>query len=415
VRREPSPGGSGGSGGIVEASSRRALAAAFVAAVLSVMPTFLLGGVAVVVREELGFSESRLGLCITAYYIVSALSAVPGGHLAERLGGLRGCSVGIVLSATTLLGVAVFAHSWWQLAACLMAGGLANALLQPSTNLALARGIPTDRQGLAFGMKMANGPVATLLAGLSASIIATTIGWRWAFVAMACLAVAFFVVRPAGWREDTPYVADASTAPDADIPTLALFAVGCTFATAASAALVAFNVESAVASGLSLSMAGWVVVAGSLVGTVARICWGHLVDMRQSSGFGLIGLLMVVGGAAFAVLALRPGLLVLLLATLVAFAAGWGWPGVLLFAVVRASPAAPGKATGIVIVGTSTGGILGPSSFGFLVEHMGYAVAWRTAAAALLVAAACVAGGAQLMRRRGPAVPVGATPGPVEG
>jgi predicted MFS family arabinose efflux permease len=155
------------------------------------------------------------------------------------------------------------------------------------------------------------------------------------------------------------------------------------------------------------------VVAGSLVGTAARIAWGRLVDYRQSSGFGLIGLLMVVGGAAFAVLALRPGLIVLLLATLVAFAAGWGWPGVLLFAVVRASPAAPGKATGIVIVGTSTGGILGPSSFGFLVEHMGYPVAWRTAAAALLVAAACVAGGAQLMRRRRPAVPAGATPGPV--
>ncbi|HSK97343.1 MAG TPA: MFS transporter, partial [Euzebyales bacterium] len=193
----PSPGAAGEAGVIVDAASRRTLAAAFVAAVLSVMPTFLLGGVAVLVREDLNFSESRLGLCITAYYVVSAISAVPGGHLAERLGGLRGCSVGIVLSATTLASVAAFAHSWWQLAVCLMAGGLANALLQPATNLALARGIPADRQGLAFGLKMANGPVATMLAGLSASVIATTVGWRWAFIAMACLAMVFFVVRPA--------------------------------------------------------------------------------------------------------------------------------------------------------------------------------------------------------------------------
>jgi MFS family permease len=72
----------------------------------------------------------------------------------------------------------------------------------------------------------------------------------------------------------------------------------------------------------------------------------------------------------------------------------------LLFAVVRASPAGPGKATGIVIVGTSSGGMLGPSSFGFLVEHVGYVVAWRAAAVAVLIGAVCIGAAAHLMRRR---------------
>jgi hypothetical protein len=49
--------------------------------------------------------------------------------------------------------------------------------------------------------------------------------------------------------------------------------------------------------------------------------------------------------------------------------------------------------------------MLGPSSFGFLVERVGYVVAWRVAALAVLVGAACIGAGAHLMRRRrGPGV-----------
>jgi MFS family permease len=385
---------------VAQASSPRTLAAAFIAAVLSVMPAFLLGGVAVLVRADLGFSESRLGLCVTAYYVASMVAAVPGGHLAERLGGLRACTVGIVLSAGALLSVAALAHGWWQLVACLAVGGMANALLQPATNLALARRIPTHRQGLAFGFKLANGPAATLLAGLSASLIATTVGWRWAFVAMACLAMAFLAVRPPDWRAETPYVPKASDGPNAALPTLVLMAAGSAFAVAAASSLVSFYVESAVAAGLTVAIAGWLQVAGSTMGTVARPAWGWLVDHRRTSGFGLIGLLLTVGGVAFALLGANAGSALLLVATVLAFIAGWGWPGLLLFAVVRASPATPGKATGIVIVGTSTGGVVGPTAFGFLVENAGYAVAWRAAALALLLGAICVGGGARLLRRR---------------
>jgi MFS family permease len=352
------------------------------------------------VRADLGFSESRLGLCITAYYVVSMVAAVPGGHLAERLGGLRACTAGMILSAGALLGVAGLARGWWQLVACLGVGGLANALLQPATNLALARRIPVHRQGLAFGLKLANGPTATLLAGLSASLIATTVGWRWAFVTMACLAVIFLVVRPPDWRAEAPYVPRAGDAPNAPLATIALIAAGAAFAVAAATSLVGFYVESAVAGGLTVAVAGWLQVAGSTMGTVARPVWGWLVDRRGTSGFGLIGLLLVVGGVAFIVLGVGAGSAVLLVATVLAFTAGWGWPGLLLFAVVRASPASPGKATGVVIVGTSTGGVVGPTVFGFLVEHAGYATAWRAAAFALLLGAVCVGGGARLMRRR---------------
>jgi predicted MFS family arabinose efflux permease len=85
----------------------------------------------------------------------------------------------------------------------------------------------------------------------------------------------------------------------------------------------------------------------------------------------------------------------------VAFVAGWGWPGLLWFAVVRTSPSAPGKATGVAIVGTSIGGMVGPTVFGFLVERSGYTVAWSVAAVALLAGAVCVGLAARMLRRAG--------------
>jgi MFS family permease len=172
-------------------------------------------------------------------------------------------------------------------------------------------------------------------------------------------------------------------------------------------------VESAVAGGLSVSAAGFMLVAGSVTGTVARGAWGWLADRRRrvqasasepaGGGFGLTVLLLIFGGFAFALLGVRAGPVVLLVATMLAFAAGWGWPGLLLFSVVRASPSAPAKATGIVIVGTSSGGVVGPTAFGFLVEHAGFQVAWQAAAVAVLLAAACIGGGAHLVRRGAPA------------
>ena len=382
-------------------ASRRTLAAAFVAAVLSVTPAFLLGSVAVLVRAEMGFGEARLGLCITAYYLASTLAAVPGGRLAERLGGLRGCSVGIVVSVVSLLAVASLARNWWQLALCLALGGVANALLQPATNLALARRMPADRLGLSVGTKMANGPVATLLAGVSASVIAVTVGWRWAFVAIACLAAVFFVVRPPGWREDPPYRAAPDDAADSPLAPLVLISLASAFAVSATGSLVGFSVESAVAGGLSVATAGWLLALGSAAGTLARPALGWLVDRRRTTGFGMISVLMVVGSVAFVLLGARAGTPLLALTTVVAFVAGWGWPGLLWFAVVRTSPSAPGKATGVAIVGTSLGGMVGPTIFGFLVERSGYTVAWSVAAVALLFGAVCVGLAALMLRRAG--------------
>lgn len=384
----------------IKSRSQLTTAAALVSLVVSVLPAFLLGGLAVLVRQELVFGEAALGVAISSFFLASMVGAVPGGWIAERLGGLRATALGVLGSSLSLACVALFARSWPTLASFLALGGLANAVIQPATNLALARAVPVRRQGLAFGLKQTNGPVATFLAGISAPLVGLTIGWRWAFGLAAILAFGFFLVAP------RPYTDPESVNPprrrrarDAPGRAVALTAIGAGAGTAAASSLIGFYVESAVATGLPLATAGWWFAAGSVAGTVARVAWGWVADRTGRDGVGMVLMLLVSGAVGFVLFAVATAWPMFLLATVLAFTAGWGWFGLLMFAVVQDSPSAPAQATALVIAGVSAGGTLGPPVFGLLVQHAGYLTAWGAAAAALVVAAIFVAGGARLVTR----------------
>src|SRR3712207_8300789 len=80
----------------------------------------------------------------------------------------------------------------------------------------------------------------------------------------------------------------------------------------------------------------------------------------------------------------------LVLGTLLAFGAGWGWPGLFNFAVVLTNPGAPAAATGITQTGASGGAALGPLVFGLVVEATSYDVAWLVSGAIALAALAAI-------------------------
>jgi MFS family permease len=142
-------------------------------ATAGVVPAFLTGGLAVQIRAEFGFGEGALGLAVAVFFAVSALASVASGRLVERVGSFLGMRLAAAVSAVSAL-----AGSWWGLVACLVIGGLGNSISHPATHLFLARKVGEGRQGLAFGVKQAAIPAATLLAGLAVPSIATTVGWR---------------------------------------------------------------------------------------------------------------------------------------------------------------------------------------------------------------------------------------------
>lgn len=373
------------------------LAASTLSITLGALPIFLVGALAVFIRPEMGFGEARLGALATVYYLCSAVFTVVGGRVSERLGGPGAMSVAALLSLTGLLGIALVAETWTELAVLLAVCGMANGLAFPASNLAIARGVPLRRQGVAFGVKQSAGPYAVLLAGVSVPLIGTTIGWRWAFgiAAVATIPiVAGFRVRqvvPARARSDRTAVERGP---------LWVLSAAAFLAVSGTASLGAFYVESAVGSGVSPSVAGTMLALGSVVGVTNRIGWGWIADRRRDAHFLIVAALLAAGAAAFALLGFVGGALSLFAITVFVFSTGWAWPSVLSFAVVHRSPQAPGAASGILGAGQFGGGILGPLIFGIIVEATSYRAAWAAAAAMILSAGACALVGGRWLERR---------------
>lgn len=66
---------------------------------------------------------------------------------------------------------------------------------------------------------------------------------------------------------------------------------------------------------------------------------------------------------------------------LLAFALGWSWPGLFLYAVTRVGRDAPGQASSVVQAGAFVGGAVGPVGFGLVVAEAGCMWAWWADAA----------------------------------
>ncbi|WP_341718578.1 MFS transporter [Micromonospora sp. FIMYZ51] len=362
----------------------RASGVAVAVTIVCVLPVFLVGGLAVQMREELGFSPAGLGVVVAVYFGVGALASVPSGALVERWGGDVVARAGILVAAGSLLAVAALARSYPVLVGLLAVAGTANALGQLASNALLARQVPARRQGLSFGVKQAAVPAATLLAGAAVPGLALTVGWRWAFVAAAVAALATLPAVPAQGR--TPHRRPDRRAGRAT-PGLVVLGVAATLAAGAANALGTFVVDASVDRGLGPALAGLTLTLGSAVCVAARVGVGWLADRRSGGQVSVIAGMLVVGAVGLGLLALAgPGALVV--GVLLGFGLGWSWPGLMNFAVVRLHPQAPAAATSITQTGVYAGGCLGPLTLGPLAATTGYSAMWLTAAGAMLLAAA---------------------------
>ncbi|HKH77061.1 MAG TPA: MFS transporter [Rubrobacteraceae bacterium] len=381
-----------------EASNRRPVLLAVAVVTATVLPAFLTGGLAVQVRGELGSGAAALGLSVAAFFVSSALASAVMGRLVERIGAHRGMRLAALGSAASLLGVALLAASWAGLVACLVLGGLANAASHPATNLSLAREVPAGRQGLSFGVKQSAIPAATLLAGLAVPTVALTFGWRWAFAGAAALALAVAFLVPAGTPGSVVRQPQKAREKDARTGPLFLLALGIGLGSAAATPLGTFLVESSVAAGLRVETAGLLLASGSAANIVVRVAFGRIADGMSGGRLLLVAAMLAVGIAGFGMLATGEAALILP-GALLAFAAGWGWPGLFNFAVVKTSPGAPAAATGITQTGASGGAAVGPLVFGLVAEVASYDVAWLACTVIALGALVAILTGRRLLLR----------------
>ena len=373
----------------------RTVAAGALSTVLASLPVFLLGGLAVLVRDDLGFGEVQLGLAASAFFAVAALAAVPAGRIAARVGAWAATVLAAVLSAAVLTGMAL-APTYAVLLAALAVGGVANALAQIGTNGALAEVVPRDRQGVAFGVKQSAVPAATLVAGFALPLVGLTLGWRASFAGAALLAVVYVLLAPRPASRVRSTGGRPSRAGDVAVRGLAVLAFAAALGAAAANALAAFLVESAVTAGFSPSAAGVLLGVGSAIGVAARILAGWLADRRTGGHLTVVAAMLAAGAVGLALLATAatPAFLV---GTALFFGLGWSWPGLLTYAVVRLNPAAPAVATSFTQTGVFAGSATGPVAFGLLVQVGSYRLAWSAAAVAMLGASVLMRMGRRML------------------
>lgn len=392
---------------------------------LGAIPPFLLGAQAVLIMEDLTFGAARLGVAVSAFFVVAAVVTIAAGGLFDRGGGSMGRLVAGVLVAVGGFGTTFFVHDWAMLVLAMAVLGAANATCQGTSNRTVATVLPAHRRGLGFGLKQSAVPLAIMLGGLAVPTTTQFFGWRSTFLVTGTVGVlvaltglvslttaesAVPAVASRAVRRARRRAVDVSANPRTAVwapqtgrgrdraPWGPLLLAGSAIMFASSAAnfLGAYLASWAHDVGLTVWQAGLLMAAGAGSSVLVRVISGLQADRRHGGNMSVVAAMTMVGAVCLALLGAVPQVWAVVLFGFLAFAVGWSWPGLMLYAVARVGRDAPTQASSVVQAGAFVGGALGPVSFGLVVAGLGSRGAWLAAATAFFLA-----GLLTLLARRG--------------
>lgn len=367
---------------------RHPMATAVVYVTTGALPLYLTSAQFVALERDLGLTAARLGVVTSVYFGVAAVVATPVGRTVARVGARLGLRIGACV-AVGASGVALTAGAWWMLFIATGLAGVANAFMQVSTNVVLARDAKFDRQGLSFGAKQGAIPLSSMVAGVMVPILGVTIGWRWPFAVAGLFAFAVIFLAPS---VSTPEASDRGDEERQWSASKALrwLAVGGACGGAAGNGLSLFLVPSAVTVGISEAAAATALAVGSGLVLAVRLAAGWIADRTGSTGHREMIVALALGTVGCSALALAGSPVAFVLAISIALLGSWGWPGLAYFTVVRMHPEAPARASGVLLSGNLTGTLIGPFIVGLLARNGSFVSAWTFCAVLSLVATVSV-------------------------
>jgi MFS family permease len=360
-------------------SPRRATALAVALGVTYMTPVFLAGALSVQIRGELRLDRATFGVAVSAFFLASALLMPVSGRVVDWIGPRASYRTSALLSLVGLLVIGALSRSAVTLGAGLAIAGAASAIGAPASSTIVVRLVPVRSHSVAFGLERSAIPFATLMAGLAVPTIGTVMPWRGVF-GLAGAAAAALVLTPLPWVAPALRSRDVVTAVLSRRPLL-LAAGAFALVSTSATALSTFFVDFGVSRGLSPGTAGALLALGSGSAIAARLLLGWYAP--RSHGMAVVASMMLIGSLGYFLLTPAVPWLVPL-GIVLAYAAGWGWTGILSLAVVSAYARTPGEATGIVQAGGAAGGIAGPILVGSLAQQFSYQLAWGVAGVAMV-------------------------------
>ncbi len=339
---------------------------------------FAFGAMAPSIRADLGISRTQLGGLTTVLFAAGALLSPFVGALTDRIGGRRVLLALFSLNALAFSAMAA-APSYPLLLAAVAISGVAVAGSNPSTNLLIAEHLPSRHRGAVVGVKQSGVQVGSFLAGITFPWLAVEVGWRWALLTVAMVALVSAVLTPILIPTD-PVPLGARPARQPLVPAVRWLVPYALFMGAGVAAITAYLALFAnEAIGLSAPVAGSLLAVIGGVGVVARVVLSHDAGRRRTTSVPLAWLAAIsLTSTVLILLSELAGPWLLWVAAVGVGVSASAWNGVGMLAVIRETgPGNAGRASGLVLTAFYVGLLLMPIGFGALVDATGdYRPAW---------------------------------------
>ncbi len=128
-------------------------------------------------RSDLTVTYTELGALIVVFNVVSALTQLPMGVLADRLDAPKLLTGAVAVQGLALVAMGM-APSYWILMAMMIPAGLANAVYHPTDYAILNRSVDPKVMGKAFSIHTVSGFGGSAIAPLIMVALARTMGWQ---------------------------------------------------------------------------------------------------------------------------------------------------------------------------------------------------------------------------------------------
>ena len=330
-------------------------------------------------RWGVGFVE--LGLALTVYAIVSVLAQLPMGYLADRFGSRKLLIGALCLGGFAIASVGIIDRYAWLLVAAGLSG-IANAIYHPADYAILSARVTPARIGRAFSVHTFAGMLGNAVAPLAMLVLVPRVGISGALIIAGLVGplVAIPLIgartvegdavaqRPGALPRAAPRPGRTGTVFTPAILGLMVFFILLSLSTSG---ITNFSIPAFMSAyRLPFSAANLALTAFLTASAFGVLGGGFVADMTRrhgdvaALGFGLNAALILLIGT----IGLAPALRVLVMG-LAGFLSGMIMPSRDMLVRAAAPAGAIGRAFGVVTIGFSIGGTIGPMLFGWIMDR----------------------------------------------
>jgi MFS family permease len=144
------------------------------------------------IKQDLGLSDAQLGILYSAFFWGYAALMVPGGWLLDRVGKHLVLPLA-VLAWSLVAALSALAQNLTVLLGFRVVLGATESPAYPSGNLVIREWAPLTERGLFTSLMQIGSLVGPALATAPAAWLASTVGWRWAFVFLSATGLIWLV------------------------------------------------------------------------------------------------------------------------------------------------------------------------------------------------------------------------------